>query len=65
MDNTSTPHRGLWLAVILVGSAVVGTITGLAFYFAHAPMLGILGSAGAAFLGTATFAITAWRFVAG
>ena len=65
MDGASAAFRGLWLAIIVVASAVVATVTGLIFYFAHAPVFGIIGSSGVAFAASATLGIAAWKFVAG
>lgn len=64
MDSTSSAFRGLWLAIIVVAGAVVATSTGLIFYVAHAPMLGIVGSSGVAFAASVTLGIAAWKFVA-
>ena len=64
MNGSASAFRGLWLAIIVVAGAVVATITGLIFFFAHAPVLAVVGSSGAAFVTSVTLGIAAWRFVA-
>jgi hypothetical protein len=63
MDNTASATRGLWLTIIVTAAAVVATITGLIFLIAPAPLLGVVGSAGATFAASVSLGITARRFL--
>jgi len=65
MDSAAPTFRGLWLAIIVVAGAVVATITGLIFLFAHAPMLEVVASSGAAFATSVMLGIAARKFIAG
>jgi hypothetical protein len=65
MGGTTSAFRGLWLAIIVVASAVVATIAGLVLYVVHAPMAAAVGGAGAAFAASLTLGMAAWKFVAG
>jgi hypothetical protein len=63
MSTNDPALRGLWLAVIFVGSIVAATAGGAAFRAAGAPLPQALGAAFTVFVGVVTLSLAARRFL--
>lgn len=63
MSATTASQRGVWLAIILLGSVCAAVASGVLFHAIGAEATVTLGVAGGAFVGVATLGLTAHRFM--
>jgi hypothetical protein len=64
MSGNQTPsNRPVWLAIISLTAVIAAAGCGFLLYVAGATPAAALAGSGAAFVGTMTLAMAAWRFL--
>ncbi|CAL9450115.1 hypothetical protein [Streptomyces sp. enrichment culture] len=63
MNRDRTTQRGVWLAIILLGSLCIAGVAAGLFHVTGAEPTATLGAGGVTFLGVASFGLAAHRFL--
>jgi len=63
MSNPDLSHRGLWLAIIVIGGLVVASVGGGVLLLAGATVPIALAAAGAGFVALVGLGMTGYRFL--